>query len=104
VTGLVENGKPDATSVLMFTSDAQAWSDAGPHSRRFRTARTGTGGTFTIAGAPPGEYYIVAVPEEQAADWRDPQALDAFARIATRISIAEGETQTVSLRLSEVPR
>jgi hypothetical protein len=31
-------------------------------------------------------------------------ALDALARVATRITIAEGETKTIGLRVTEIPR
>jgi hypothetical protein len=61
-------------------------------------------GEFGINGVLPGEYYLMAVPEESAADWRDPAALDALARVATRITIAEGETKTIGLRVTEIPR
>ena len=51
---------------------------------------------------PPGDYYVVAVPEEQAADWRDPKTLEALARLATQVNIAEGEHKMIDLRLKEV--
>ena len=52
---------------------------------------------------PPGEYYLIAVPEEQAPpDWRDPKTLEALARLATQVSIGEGEHKTLDLRIKEV--
>jgi hypothetical protein len=102
VTGRVDGGTPDAVSVLLFTTSGQAWGDAGPNSRRFRTARVGAQGEFAISGIPAGDYYIVAVPEDQAADWRDPAMLDALARVATQLSIADGDTRSVALQVKSV--
>jgi hypothetical protein len=103
VTGTVGQGA-DRAVVLLFTADTQAWADAGPNSKRFRTARANLRGEFGMSGVLPGEYYLVAIPEEASADWRDPSSLDGLARIATRIAIAEGETKRIGLRVVEVPR
>jgi hypothetical protein len=96
--------RADRAIVLLFTADTQAWTDAGPNSKRFRTARANLRGEFGMSGVLPGEYYVVAVPEEASTDWRDPVSLDGLARIATRITIAEGETRTIPLRVVEAPR
>ena len=98
VTGRVDAGATDA-SVLLFTSDATVWADASPPSRRFRQARVSGSGEFTFDSVPPGDYYVIAVPASRADDWRDPVALDALAAGATRLSVAEGETRTLVLRL-----
>ena len=102
VSGRVDTRSPDAIDVLLFTSDAQRWSDAGPNARRFRSARVGARGEFAIAGVPPGDYYLVAVRDDQAADWRDPATLDLLARVAEQVSIADGETRDVALRVRDI--
>jgi hypothetical protein len=102
LSGRIDGEGANTASVLLFTSDTQAWVDAGPNSRRFRTARSTATGLFGISDVPPGEYYVLAVPDEQSADWRDPARLDALARMATQISIAEGETKTLGLRVQDV--
>jgi hypothetical protein len=102
VSGRVEGAARDVVSVLLFTATGQAWEDAGPNSRRFRTARTGPQGEFLIAGVAPGDYYIIAVPEEQAADWRDWPVLDSLARVATEVSIADGEQRSVTLKVKSI--
>ena len=90
--------------MIAFTTDAQAWSDAGASPRRLRSARATAAGQFGISSLPPGDYYLAAVREEDAADWRDPPFLDALARVATRITILEGEHKSIDLQLREVRR
>jgi len=102
VSGRVDGATPESASVLLFTTSGQAWGDAGPNSRRFRTARAGAQGEFLISGVPPGDYYVVAVPEDQAADWRDPAVLDSLARVATQVSIADGEKRSVALPVKSI--
>jgi hypothetical protein len=97
VTGRVDADGLD-TSVLLFPADG-AWADTSPAARRFRQDRAGATGEFTFDAVPPGDYYAIAVPESQATDWRDPAALDALARGATRLSVAEGGTRAVALRV-----
>jgi hypothetical protein len=102
VNGRVDGQHAEDAAVLLFNADAQSWNDAGPHSRRFRLARPNAAGEFTVSSVPPGEYYGVAVPEDQAADWRAPATLDSLARSATQISIVEGEFRSLVLRLQDV--
>jgi 16S rRNA G966 N2-methylase RsmD len=45
---------------------------------------------------------VVAVQEEPPGDWRDPAALEALARVATQVTIVEGEHKTIDLRVREV--
>ena len=92
---------PGAT-VLVFPTDVQSWSNFGSLPRRLREARTDARGEFGMTSLPPGDYYAVAVPQEQATDWREPRALDALSRHATRITIIEGEHRKQDLTTREV--
>ena len=102
--GVVQGTGAAGAVVLAFTTNAQTWNwdDQGPASRRFRSTRANARGEFGLSSVPPGDYYVIAVPEEQAADWRDPKVLEALARQATQVSIAEGEHKTIDPRLREV--
>jgi hypothetical protein len=102
VSGSVQGGGSDSASVLVFPIDAQSWTNYGSNPRRLKSARANAQGRFGISSLPPGDYYAVAIPEEQSADWRDPKMLEELARIATRISIAEGEHKTIDLSIKEV--
>ena len=74
------------------------------HPVRFKIVRSSVGGQFGISSVPPGEYYVIAVREEDAADWRDPAVLDLLARAAARVTILEGEHRTLDLQVREVRR
>ena len=102
--GTVQSAAPDRAIVAVFPADAQRWVDYGSSPRRLKSARPTAQGKFGISSLPPGDYYAVAVPEDQAGDWRDPATLDALARIATRVSIADGEYKTIDLALRQVKR
>jgi hypothetical protein len=51
-----------------------------------------------ITSLPPGDYLVVAVPDEVAADWQDVTFPEAVARIGVRVSIGEGEQRAQDLR------
>ena len=89
---------PDpAATVLVFPTDAEAWANFGLSPRRVREARTNVRGEFAIASLPPGDYYAVAVPRQQSTDWRETKTLETLSRLATRITIVEGEHKTLDL-------
>jgi hypothetical protein len=88
----------------VFPADPQKWTTGGWNPRRLRSTRANAKGQFGLSSLPPGDYYVVAVDEEPPGDWRDPASLDALARIATQITILEGEHKTIDLRVREVPR
>lgn len=92
----------DDAIVLLFPKDPQAWSSYGPTPRRLKTARTTRSGEYSFTSVPTGDYYVVAVADDQAADWPDPQFLEMLARFATRIGIGDGEQLVQSLRVQAV--
>jgi hypothetical protein len=101
MSGVVQGQGAAGAMVLAFTANPQAWENSGANPRRMKSARANTKGEFALSSVPPGEYYVIAVPEEQM-EWRDPKTLEALARQATQVSIAEGEHKTLDLRLKEV--
>jgi len=102
VSGRVDGAGPGAAAVLLFPADARAWLDASPGSQRFRSARPNLRGEFGITAVPPGDYFVAAVPDASAAEWRDADSLESLARIATRVSIAEGERRILALRMTSL--
>jgi hypothetical protein len=96
-------GRPDPDAiVLVFPADPKSWTNYGATPRRLKSARTRQAGEYNFNSLPPGSYYVVALPDEQAADWMDPAFLEAAARVATRITIEEGEQKTSHLRSQEL--
>jgi hypothetical protein len=99
VTGTVTDARKqpvlDAT-VVLFPVDERL---RGYQSRFIRAARPNQQGTFTISATPAGEYLAVAVQALEDGQSADPEFLDAIAPFATRVTLDEGENETVSLDL-----
>jgi hypothetical protein len=91
----------DATA-LLFPVDSTAWQDFGWNPRRLKYTRVEANGTYTFPDVPAGDYFVVAIPEEQAAIWREPGRLTTLSRAATRIHLTEGQKGTQELRQVDV--
>jgi hypothetical protein len=102
VSGAVQGAGGDAATVVAFPTDASQWAGDRLAPRRFKSARANARGQFGMSSLPPGDYFIVAIPEEQSDDWRNPATLDALARVATTITILDGEHRTLTLPLRQV--
>lgn len=102
-TVLTAAGAPDPDAVVIaFPTDPQTWSSSGFNPRRLRGVRTAKSGQYTFATLPPGEYYVAALPGDQAVDWREPRFLESASRNARRITIGDGERPTQDLRTQGV--
>lgn len=86
--------------VVLFPTESQFW--ALPNARRIKSARATRTGEYVINSVPVGSYYIVAVPDEQAGDWRDPKFLQMLVSGATQIAIHDGEKRVQNLQLREI--
>jgi hypothetical protein len=99
------SGADRNASVLLFPAGVPsaelAWS-AG--SRRFRYARVDAAGAYTFGGLPPGDYLVVAVPDEVTANWSDARFLTEIAPLATILRVDDGESRTQDLRTVQVRR
>lgn len=102
IGGLVQGTGSDGAAIFAFPTDAGKWTTGGSSPRRLRSARANARGQFGLSSLPPGDYYLVALKEEPPGDWRDPASLDALARIATQVTIVEGEHRTIDLPVREV--
>jgi len=100
IDGAVQNadGQADSTAlVLLFPVDPAGWVDYGRTSRRVRSA-SAVGGKFTIPAPPDGDYFLIALSDDQADGWRNPSFLEKASRLADRIRIVEGQAVTHALR------
>ncbi len=87
--------------VVVFPISRDRWTN---ESRWVKAARPLQDGTFSIPGLPPGDYWIAAIDRVDASiagrgGVPDPGVLESLSFRATRISLNEGQTQDVSLRL-----
>ena len=102
--GLVtsERGAPvrDA-AVLVFSTSRERWFEG---SRWVKTEWSNESGAFTVTGLPPGDYWIAAIDRpdrtvERRAFTPDRDLLDSLSPRAIRITLGEGESQDLALRL-----
>jgi hypothetical protein len=91
------SGRDGTALVLVFPTDRDLWGSSGAMARRVRSVRTQRTGEYSLT-VPPGDYYVVAVPDEFAADWQDPDFMDAASRAAVRVRVGLGERKIQDLR------
>jgi hypothetical protein len=89
-------------AVVTFPADYQKWIQDGMPARRARTVMVGKTGQAVVAGITPGEYLAIAVTADVPVDLQNPQSIQMLAAKATKVSVAEGETRTQMLVLSQV--
>jgi carboxypeptidase family protein len=96
VTG--SNGSPlkDYT-VVVFSDDPQYWSL--PFTRWVNGTRPDQEGRFRLRNLPAGSYTIVAVDYIEAGAWGDPELLDRLKSHGRRITLSEGGSERVDLKL-----
>jgi hypothetical protein len=100
LSGLVTNGRSEPSkdyTAIVFAQDRDKWTG---NSRYQGTGRPDQDGRFKISGLPPGDYYIVAVDRIESGESSDPDFLESLRSRATSLSLSEGETKTVDLRLN----
>jgi len=89
-----------AAQVMVFSTDRSRWYEA---SRFMRKTAAAADGTFSASGLPFGSYYVAALarlPFATDEEWQDPSFLESLARRAASLTIREGETQPITLRLT----
>lgn len=106
ITGTSQSstGAPASASVVIFPAAWREWIASGMNTQLARVVRTPPAGTFSITGMPPRDYLMVAVDNDDAPDIQDPAAFEALARAASAVSVADGETKTVTVRIVQVQR
>jgi hypothetical protein len=102
ITGRVTDLETPVTdySLIVFPVFRDQWV---PYSPKLRFAPAGVGGAFRVGGVPPGDYFVAAVDRidgtPDGGEWQTPDVLTRLVAGATRISVAEGESRTATLRL-----
>ena len=64
-----------------------------------KSARPDQQGKYEIRGLPPGEYLAVAIDYVEEGMWSDPEYLESIRRYGQKVSLTEGASQTISLKL-----
>ena len=97
-TALDAAGRPlPEGAVIVFAADSARW--AAP-SRFVKMATLDERGGFRVAGLPAASYLAVAVAR-LAPDWERPAVLEGLQGVASPFALAEGERQTLAIRVKE---
>jgi len=102
LNGVVQDasGAPVANAtVLVFPATRESGLDSAPQSRRFRSVRSLSNGSFSAGGLPPGAYVAVALATPPAQDWQEPARLDALASLASRVDVGATPSQPITLSI-----
>ncbi len=100
ISGTVQSAKGTAISdyvVVLFPPEAERW---GWQSRFVRVVRPDQTGRFSIPGVPEASYLAVALEYMEPGEEGNPEFLEKLKALATRVSVAEGEKKTLTLKLS----
>ncbi|HET7699048.1 MAG TPA: carboxypeptidase-like regulatory domain-containing protein [Vicinamibacterales bacterium] len=100
LTGRVtsESGDPvKEYTVVAFPEDQAKWTL--PSNRWIASARPDQDGRFELRSLPAGKYLAVAVEYVAQGEWNDPEWLARAARNATRVTLDEGASATIDLKL-----
>jgi hypothetical protein len=100
INGTVRDGStPTDGSVVVFADDPEKWTFP---SRYVQAVRAAKDGTFTLRALPPDEsYLIIALDYMEQGEQQDPEFLATLRAKARRVSLGEGEKETVALTLTD---
>jgi hypothetical protein len=101
IAGTVTDDKGTAQkdyTVVVFPEDQTKWTL--PINRWMSSTRPDQDGRFKVNALPPGSYYALAVEFVAAGEWQDPEWLARAAKKATRITLDEGASKTLDLKLT----
>jgi hypothetical protein len=99
ITGLVTNARGETVkdyAAIAFAQDREKWKISG---RYQSIGRPDQDGRFKMSGLTPSDYYIVALDKIDPNQINDPDFLDSIKVRATAITIREGDTRTVDLKV-----
>jgi hypothetical protein len=94
VTG--DDGQPADASVVLMPEDEAAWVDTGLLYR----ARPDQSGVFRIEAVRPGDYLAVALEGVEGWQLQDPEYLATLRDRATRVTLREGQSQQIDLKIA----
>ena len=90
------NAPVGEATVLLFPVDANRWYE---NSRAVRATRPDQQGHWQLKGLPAGEYLAVALDYVENDAWQDPEYLESLREKATKVTIVEGASEAVALRI-----
>jgi len=86
------------STVVIFPEDQSKW--VLPMNRYMTTARPDQEGRYKFNALPAGSYYAIAVEYVAPGEWQDPDWLARAAKKATRVTLDEGSSKTLDLKVA----
>lgn len=87
-------------TVVTFAEDPDKWTH--PSSRWIKSGRPDQDGKFEVTDLPAGKYLAVAVDYVPQGEWNDPEWLARAAKNATKVTLEDGASTTLDLKLTSV--
>jgi hypothetical protein len=85
-------------SVVVFSTDRAHWTTA-PR-RLSGVVKLGSDARFSVAGLPPGEYYLGVLTDADPSQLSDLSFLEQLAATAVRLTLGEGERKVQDIRMA----
>jgi hypothetical protein len=82
--------------ILAFSQDPRHWRVG---SRRSQSTRPATNGRFVFSDLPAGEYFLAALTDLEIPAWQDGSFLEQAAKLAIRLTVAEGLKTVQDVRI-----
>jgi hypothetical protein len=84
--------------VVVFSADRAHW---GPGSRRVKSTRPSSDGTWSVRDLPAGEYLIAALTDVEPGEWQQPPFLAALLPASVKVRVDDGAHLRQDLRISK---
>lgn len=91
-----QNAPVTSGTVVVFATDSQKWFES---TRFVRAARPNQQGQWRVTGVPDGEYFAAAVDYVENGEWNDPEFLESLRDAASKLSLSDGGSATLHLKL-----
>ena len=86
--------------IYVFPKDKTLWTDFGPWPSRIRRVQASRAARWQVTGLPPGDYYVASTWASIHEAWMHNEVFDRLARLASPISIADGQSRSIDLTVS----
>lgn len=83
--------------VIAFASDSTQWQ---PMTRAIQAVKPDETGTYSLRNLPSGNYLVIALTDVDEDSWYDPSVLEGWRNAATSVSVTDGETKSLSLKIA----
>ncbi len=100
LSGAVQDAHDKAVTdyvIVAFSQDSSKW---GYLTRFVRTARPNQEGRFSLTGLPADDYFVIALDYVEAGEESDPEQLEKWKSLATRVTLGDAETKPLTLKLA----